>query len=119
MNILWSNVFQVGLIDLGAHLYVVSHTWRCSDIVEFETWIGFQFRVIVGFACHPPPGRSLALVVHLAHSLNHLEQSRTSSDAISFERRRNSQADGFLRPAYICYHEIGGQRVKPSVHTLH
>ena len=24
-----------------------------------------------------------------------------------------------LRPAYICYHEIGGQRVKPSVHTLH
>ena len=47
------------------------------------------------------------------------EVGYTSSDAISFERRRNSQADGFLRPAYICYHEIGGQRVKPSVHTLH
>ena len=31
----WSNVFQVGLIDLGAHFHVVSHAGWGSDVVEF------------------------------------------------------------------------------------
>ena len=36
-----------------------------------------------------------------------------------FQRRGNSQTDGFLRPRNISHDEIGGQRVKPPVHTLH
>ena len=57
--------------------------------------------------------------VNAACLLIYLEKSRPSSDAICFQRGRYCQAYRFLRAAHICHHEIYGQQVKSSVHTLY
>ena len=87
--ILWSNIFQVGLIDFGAYLNIMSHTGWGDD------------------------------KIHTTGFLIHFEQSRTPTYAVCLQRRRDSQTDGFLRPAFISHDEVCGQGVKPPVHALH
>ena len=46
MYIFRSNIFQVSLIDLGTHLYVVCHAGWGSDIVEFEVRMSLKLQVV-------------------------------------------------------------------------
>ena len=55
VNIFWSNVFQVSLIDLGTYLNIMSHAGWGND------------------------------KLHATRFLIHLEQSRTSAYAVCFQ----------------------------------
>ncbi len=57
--------------------------------------------------------------IDLPDFLDHLKEPGAPWYAKSLEGRRDSQADGFVCTAFISYHKIGIQRVKPPLQALH
>ena len=45
MDILRGNVFQIDAVNLRAHLNIVCHLWRGSDIVNSPVWMLFQLYI--------------------------------------------------------------------------
>ena len=60
-----------------------------------------------------------AFPIDLFHSLDHFKKPGTSRNFLRFQGRRNSQTYGFLRPAFIRYDEIGGQRIQMAFDAFH
>ena len=67
----------------------------------------------------PPGGLLPPLGVHLRHPLHHLKQPRPPGNTIGFEGGCDNQTDGFIRPALVRYHRIGGLGVQVPLDALH
>ena len=119
MDVLWSHILQICLIDLFAHFDIVSHPWWSHDVVQLPVGMCFQFYVVRRLAREMPSRIASPLVVHLLHPLDHLEQPCPSTNAIGFHRRGHGQADGLVRPAFISHYQVRGQWIQSSGHALH
>ena len=119
MDILRGDVFQVYVVDLGADLNVFCHPRRGNEIIYFSGWISRQFIGIAAFfgkfaASFAPPFR-----VDFLDMLHHFKKPRSAGDAVCLQGGGHGKADGFLRPAGVSHHQIGGQRIKPALHAFH
>ena len=119
MDILGSNVFEIDIIDPSAVFHIVSHSRRCCDITESQGGGSFKFYGVIRFAVEFMTRCIVfTLPIDLFNLLDYLKQSCSAGDTVSFQRRRNRKADGFLCPADICNHKIGRQRIKPARYAL-
>ena len=120
MNVLGRHILHVDAVNTGTIVDVIGHTGRCHMIGDSQRRIGFQLIVVGRLAGELSVGSSAAaFVVHLPHPLHHLEQTRTSRQPVLLQRRGHRQADGLLRAAGISHYQIGSQRVKTTLDTLH
>lgn len=62
----------------------------------------------------PPPFR-----VDLLDTLHHFKKPRSAGDAVCLQGGSHGKADGFLCPAGVSHHQIGGQRVEPTLHAFY
>ena len=67
MDVIWTDIFQVDVIDSCTVFYVVSHAGRSHHIVYGQTFIAVQLLLRVGFSS------ITSLPVCHTHFLNHLE----------------------------------------------
>ncbi len=112
VNILRGNEACVYLIDARTIMNVVGHAWNGGDIVHFQSLVGLELGIEIRFTGEASVGRSAApVVVYLAQSLHHLEQSGTPRDAVSLERGRHGEANGLLGAAPVGHDKIGGEGV--------
>ena len=117
MDILGGHVFQIDLVNPGADLHVESHPRDGDFEAEGEMRIGLYGRVIgrgAGQASLPGAGR-----IDFPDPLLHLEKPAAARDAVRFERRGDSQADGLVGPGLVRHHQIRGQGVQTTLHALH
>ena len=119
MDILGSNVFEIDIIDPSAVFHIVSHSRRCGNITESQGWVSCEHGGVIRFAIEFMTRCIVfALPIDLLNLLDNFKQSCSAGDTVSFQRRRNRKADGFLGSADICNHKIGRQRIKPARYTL-
>ena len=101
MNVLRRYIFQINIVDTGTVLHVQGHAGHCRNVIN-----GLQ-------------SLCLTLQIHFLHPLYHLKQSGPSRDSVNLQRRGNRKTDGFLRSGRIRHHQVGPQRIKSPLHTLH
>ena len=120
VNILWSDVFQVYLIDTCAVFNVFCHARRGSNVVNFPIFVHFEFLVLPRLS-RQATERALvpSLIVNFTQPLHNLKQSCSSSNAVGFEGRGNGQTDGLLCPAHVCHNKIGGERIETTFYAFH
>ena len=119
MDILGSNVFEIDIIDPSAVFHIVSHSRRCGNIAESQGGVSFKFYGVIRFAIEFMTRRLVfALPIDLLNLLDNLKQSCSAGDTVSFQRRRNRKADGFLGSCDISHHKVCGKRIKPERYTL-
>ena len=85
MNVFRSEVLQVSLIHLGAHVHIMRHLRRRDKIIHLPVGMCLQFDVIDGLTGKATACLVTSLVVDLPDTLHHLEQTCAASDAIRFE----------------------------------
>ena len=100
MNIFRRHIFQIYIIDPRTVFHIKCHPRRCRNIRQFR---------LTGFSA----------AVYLFYFLNHFKKPGSSRNPIFFQGWRNCQADGFFRAAFIRHHQIGGQRIKSTLHTFY
>ena len=85
MDIFRGDIFQIDVVNLGAHLHIVGHAWRRDDEIQPKLRRNFELFVIAGAACQPVSGCALgAAEVDLLHLLQHLKQARAAGNAVGF-----------------------------------
>ena len=120
VDILRGDILQIDLIDLGAPVHVASHPWRSHDVVQCQSRVFLQVRIVGGGAGKLAAwSLTLPLGVDLPHPLDHLEEAGPAGDAVGLQRGRHGKADGLVRPAPVRHHQIGGHGVQPPLHALH
>ena len=100
MNIFRRHIFQIYIIDPRTVFHIKCHPRRCRNVRQFR---------LTGFSA----------AVYLFYFLNHFKKPGPSRNPIFFQGWRNCQADGFFRAAFIRHHQIGGQRIKSTLHTFY
>ena len=120
VNILWSDVFQVYLIDTCAVFNVFGHARRGSNVVNFPIFVNFEFLVLPRLS-RQATERALvpSLIVNFTQPLHNLKQTCPSSNAVGFEGRGNGQTDSLLCPAHVCHNKIGGERIETTFYAFH
>ena len=53
------------------------------------------------------------------HPLFHFKKPSPPGNAIGFQGRCNRQAYGFVRPAFVCHHQVGIHGVQPPLPAFH
>ena len=120
MNVLGGDVSEIDAIDFGAGLHIQGHPGGCCQIIQFQRWIRPEGLRVRGFPGEGSPrGQETALGVDLRHLLHHLKEPGPPGNAVGFQGGGHRETDGFLRPAGIGHHKMGGQRVQPPLHALH
>ena len=118
-HIFGGHVFQIDVIDFCAPFDIMGHPGWGNHVIQGQFRVRFHARVMPGGAGElpswsvPPP-----LGVHLRHPLYYLEQPCAAGDAIGFQGRCDRQTDGFLCPALVRHHKIGGQGVQAALNAL-
>ena len=120
MNVLRGDIAQVDAVNLRAGMHIKGHSGERCQVIQGQGGIppeGFRVRGFPGegFA----RGQEAAVGVDLRHLLHHLKEPGPPGNAVGFQGGGHCQAYGFLRPAGIGYHEMGGQGVQPPLHALH
>ena len=119
MDILRGNVFEIDIINPSAVFHIVSHSRRCGNIAESQGGVSFKFYGVIRFAIEFMMRCIVfTLSIDLLNLLDYFKQSCSAGDTVSFQRRRNRKADGFLGPADIRNHKVCGKRIKPARYTL-
>ena len=132
MNILLAYVLQINGEDLRADLFIELHARRGDDIGKLQGGIFFQrpgiegsgrkaipsaFRIL--WQNSHPQGLAEPFLVHFLYSLNHLEQTRASRNAMCLQGGRYCEADRLFCPGRIGHDEIRGQRIISAVCQFH
>ena len=98
----------------------MGHPGRSHQVIQGQLRVGLHIRVMPGGAGELPSGGFLPpLGVYLRHPLHHFKQPCPPGNAIRFEGGRDRQTDGFIGPALVRHHQIGGQRVQAALNALH
>ena len=122
-DVLRGNIFQIDAVDLPRHFFIVRHPRRCHQIGYLKRGVCCKGGGIVGrcgqcslaILIHSSAildGIAQATVVDFLDALHDLEQSSAAGNAVCFQRRGHSQADGFLGAACIGHDQISGQRIE-------
>ena len=120
VDILRRHVTQIDLVDAGAVLQVAGHAGRRHNVIHRQLRRAFQQGSVVGGAGKNASGRALpAYGVDSGDLLHHLEQTWPSRQTAGLQGGRNRKADGFFGTGGVRHHQMGGQRVQPTLHTLH
>ena len=119
VNVFGGDVAEVDLVDASAVLDVVSHSWRCGDVVDGQFGMGFELVVVGRLAAEAVAGSvELSVLVDFAQSLHDFEEACAASDAVGFECWRDGEADGLLGARGVGHHEVGGERIEPTFGAL-
>ncbi len=120
MDILWLNIFQVNLVNVGVASNVVRHTRDSDNIIQLQLR---RFRQCVPVAGFPLEnmirGMAQTFPVDFLHPPHHLKQTRPPRYAVGFQRGRDSKTNGFVCTALICNNKICRHRVKPPFQAFH
>ena len=119
-HILRGNVSHVNGINAGTVVHVPCHLGRCNEEIHPQCGIGLQISESVGTAGEFSTwGNRLTLGIHVPHFLLYLKQPWAAGNPQTFQGRGDSQANGFVRAAFVRYHQVGVQRIKPPFPALH
>ena len=84
MDVLWGDVFEVDIVDLGADLDILCHPGRCYDIVNSQSRVRFQIHGICAFACKLSSGSmALPLRIDFSDPLYHFKKTGSAGYTIS------------------------------------
>ena len=120
VDVLGGDVLHVDAENAGAIVDVIGHAGWCHMVGDGQFGVGFQFVVVGRLAGELPVGGFFpSFVVHLSHTLHHLEQTGASPDAVLFQRGCHRQTDGLLRAALVGHYQVGGQGVETPLDALH
>ena len=119
MNILWSHILQINVVNFGAERNVMRHAGRGGDEIKRKGRVRGKLRCITGFTCkiflvrfRKPKG------ILFFYLLDDFKQTCSPGNSVTLQGRRYRKADGFFRAACIRNHEIGAHRVKTAAHAL-
>ena len=120
MDILRSRVFQINIINTAAVLQIQCHSGYGRHKIHLQLRHILQLDRM-GRSPGKRLSRSLFLpfCIHFPHFLHHLEQPGPSRNPISLQRRRNRQADGLIRTAFICHYQIRIHGIQPPLNALY
>ena len=97
VDVLGRHKLQVHAVNLRGHLQVAGHAGHGGDVLHLQALGSLQFR----------------------HPLLHLKEPGPPENAQGLHAGGHRQADGAVRPALICHHQVGGEGVQAPVHALH
>lgn len=119
VNILWSNVFEINIINLRADRHIARHLRRGNKIINRKLRPCPKLRIPAGGTRQLPAGSGTpARRVDRLNSLHNFKQPRSAGKSPRLERRGNGQADRLIRAALIRHHKIRRHWVKTALHTL-
>ena len=92
----------------------MGHLGRRDQVVNSQLRRGLElFEIKRGAGELSPRRGKLPQGVGLFHLLHHFKKPGPAGDAVGFEGRGHRKADGFLRPAGVGHHQVGGHGVQP------
>ena len=120
MDVFRSGVAQVYLVYPGAVVHVQGHAGRGGNVVQLQFRGRPESRVVKGGAGETPAGRFCqALPVNLFYRLLHFKEPGTAGNAVSFQRGRDGQADGFFRAGPVGHYQIGSEGIQMPLRAFH
>ena len=120
MDIFRCHILEIDSHHLGTFFHIPLHVGDGGDIIQFQPWVRLQLGIQMGTAGEVPSrAQGPAQSVEILHLADHFEETGPAGDAEGLQRRRDRQADGLVRPAFVSHHQAGIQRIQPPFHTFH
>ena len=114
------DIAQVDFIDAGAVVQIKRHAGLGNYIGKSEGGICLKLVYVAGFSLkYMLRSLGLAETVGGLYFLYHLEEPCPARDTEGLDGGAGCQADGLFRPALICDHKGGSERIKTAFHTFH
>ena len=130
MDVFGADVLHVDTENPRAVFLIQLHLRRGGEIRHLEVRVGGERRGIDGRGCEGVlpvfillnmPGADAiaqALCVDLLYPLDNLEKPCPAGNPVGLETGGHGQTDRFLRTAVIRHNQVGGQRVKVTLHAF-
>ena len=120
VNVLRVYIFDIDAVDARAVFHIARHLRRRDQIGELPRGIGLYLGGQAGFSGEGMAGRGgQANGVDGVHTLNHLEQPRTTRHAPRLQRRGDGQTDGLLGAAFVRDDQMDVHGIQPAQHAFH
>ena len=118
MDVLWGDVLEVDVVDLGANLNILRHLGRRDQIAYRTQWVSRQVTGIIAFFKEVPARLTPTFGVDFFDAFHHLKEASSAGYPVGFQGWRNRKAYRFLGTADIRHHKVCCHRVKTALHAL-